>query len=307
MNIIFVSEINKKRPKLMKITTPKRFINCLIISLFFAIPAVFATAHDDDKNYAPGSKVKTIVIDAGHGGEDGSTRGAFSKEKDVALQVALKLGKAIESKLPDVKVIYTRKTDVFVKLYDRIGIANREKADIFISIHCNSMGLIKQRYVIRYSKGKPVYGYRSIPNPGPRGTETLVSGFGRIGEQDAAIRENASILLEQNYKDNYEGFDPNDPESYIIFSLMKNTYRDQSIKLASLLQEQYVKSGRVNRGVKEQSLAVLAKAGMPAILTEIGFISNPEEEKYINSDNGQEEIVNDILNAIIVYKKQIES
>jgi len=289
MNIIFVSKINKKRPKLMKITTSNRFIKALIISIFFTllINPLHSTANPNSK-YAK-SKVKLIVIDAGHGGQDGATRGLFSKEKDVALEVSLKLGKAIEEKMPDVKVIYTRKTDVFVKLYDRIGIANREKADIFISIHCNSMGTnVKNRTQVR-------------------GTETLVSGFGRIGEQDAAIRENASILLEKDYKDNYEGFDPNDPESYIIFSLMKNAFRDQSIKLASLLQDEYVKSGRVNRGVKEQSLAVLAKAGMPAILTEIGFISNPTEEKYMNSEDGQEEIVNNIVNAIAIFKKQIES
>ncbi len=287
----------------MKITT--RFISCFIISLSLVV--LGKTVSADAGVRSEKSKVKLIVIDPGHGGEDGATRGEFSREKDVALQVALKLGKAIEARLPDVKVVYTRTTDVFVKLYDRIGIANREKADIFISIHCNSMPLIKQRYVVRYSNGKPVYGYRNIPNPGPRGTETLVSGFGRLGQQDAAIRENASILLEKDYKSNYEGFDPNDPESYIIFSLMKNAYREQSIKLASLLQDEYIKSGRVNRGVKEQSLAVLAKAGMPAILTEIGFISNPEEEKYMNSDEGQAEIVKNILNAIIAYKKQIES
>lgn len=289
MNIIFVSKINKKRPKLMKITTSKRFINCLILSIF--LTSLFNPLNSSASvNYKYNkSKVKLIVIDAGHGGQDGSTRGIFSKEKDVALEVALRLGKAIESKLPDVKVIYTRKTDVFVNLYDRIGIANKEKADIFISIHCNSMGFnVKNRTQVR-------------------GTETLVSGFGRIGEQDAALRENASVLLEKNYKDNYEGFDPNDPESYIIFSLMKNAYRDQSIKLASLLQDEYVKSGRVNRGVKEQSLAVLARAGMPAILTEIGFISNPTEEKYMNSEEGQEEIVNNIVNAIAIFKKQIES
>jgi len=303
MNIIFVNKVNKKRSKLMKITT--RFISCFIISLSLVV--LGKTVSADAGVRSEKSKVKLIVIDPGHGGEDGATRGEFSREKDVALQVALKLGKAIEARLPDVKVVYTRTTDVFVKLYDRIGIANREKADIFISIHCNSMPLIKQRYVVRYSNGKPVYGYRNIPNPGPRGTETLVSGFGRLGQQDAAIRENASILLEKDYKSNYEGFDPNDPESYIIFSLMKNAYREQSIKLASLLQDEYIKSGRVNRGVKEQSLAVLAKAGMPAILTEIGFISNPEEEKYMNSDEGQAEIVKNILNAIIAYKKQIES
>ena len=304
MNIIFVHKVNKKRPKLMKITT--RFISCFIISLSLTF-AFTNYAQADNIIKSEKSKVKLIVLDPGHGGEDGATRGAFSKEKDVALEVALKLGKAIEEKLPDVKVIFTRKTDVFVKLYDRIGIANREKADLFISIHCNSMPLIKQRYVVRYSKGKPIYGYRSVPNPGPTGTETLVSGFGRLAQQDAAIRENASILLEKNYKENYEGFDPNDPESYIIFSLMKNAFREQSIKLASLMQEEYVKAGRVNRGVKEQSLAVLAKAGMPAVLTEIGFISNPEEEKYMNSEAGQAEIIKNILNAIIAYKKQIES
>lgn len=289
MNIIFVSKINKKRPKLMKITTSKRFIRALIISIFFIlqINPLHSSANPNSKYVK--SKVKLIVIDAGHGGQDGATRGLFSKEKDVALEVALKLGKAIEEKLTDVKVIYTRKTDVFVKLYDRIGIANKEKADIFISIHCNSMGHnVRNRTQVR-------------------GTETLVSGFGRIGEQDAALRENASILLEKDYKDNYEGFDPNDPESYIIFSLMKNAFRDQSIKLASLLQDEYTKSGRVNRGVKEQSLAVLAKAGMPAILTEIGFISNPTEEKYMNSEEGQKEIVNNIVNAITIFKKQIES
>ena len=253
-----------------------------------------------------GSKVRLIVVDAGHGGQDGATHGATSKEKNVALQVALKLGKAIEAQIPGVRVIYTRQTDVFVKLYERIGLANKEKADLFISIHCNSMPLVRQRYVIKYSRGNPVYGYRSIPNPATRGTETFVAGFGRIGEQDAAIRENASILLEKDYKQNYEGFDPKDPESYIIFSLMKNAFRDQSIKLASLVQDEYVGSGRINRGVQEKGLAVLQRAGMPAILTEIGFISNPTEEQYINSEEGQAEIVDDLVAAISAYKKHVE-
>lgn len=286
----------------MKITTSKRFIKCLILTSFTFL--VFSSLKsDDNKNYlSTTAKVKTIVIDAGHGGEDGSTHGAISKEKNVALEVALKLGKAIEDKMPDVRVVYTRKTDVFVKLYERINLANKEKADIFISIHCNSMPLVRQRYVV---KGKAYY--RSIPNPVTRGTETFVAGFNRLAEQDAAVRENASILLEKDYKNNYDGFDPNDPESYIIFSLMKNAFRDQSIKLASLVQEEYKKSGRVDRGVKEQGLAVLQRAGMPAILTEIGFISNPDEEQYINSESGQGEIVNNILNAIINYKKMVEN
>lgn len=291
----------------MKITKSKRFIISLTV-LIFSLVGLTSFKVIPKPVYKPLiSKVRVIVIDAGHGGQDGATHGAISKEKNVALSVALKLGSAIEEKMPGVKVIYTRQTDVFVKLYERIGIANKEKADLFISIHCNSMPLVRQRYVIKYtSGGKPIYGYRSIPNPVTRGTETFVAGFGRIGEQDAAIRENASILLEKDYKQNYQGFDPKDPESYIIFSLMKNAFRDQSIKLASLVQDEYVKSGRINRGVQEKGLAVLQRAGMPAILTEIGFISNPDEEAFINSDDGQAEIVDNLVSAIIAYKKQIE-
>lgn len=232
-------------------------------------------------------RTMTIVVDAGHGGKDGSTRGEFSREKDVALQVALLLGQTIEKQIPNSKVIYTRTEDVFIPLYERIDIANRAHADLFISIHCNSMP-------------SNMRGRTNVT-----GVETLVSGSGRVGEQEAALRENASILLEKDYKDNYEGFNPNDPESYIILSLMKNAYRRQSIKLAGLIQQQYIKVGRVDRGVKEQSLAVLAKAGMPAVLTEIGFISNPGEEEYINSQTGREEIVQNITTAIIEYHKQL--
>lgn len=229
----------------------------------------------------------TIVVDAGHGGKDGSTRGEFSREKDVALQVALLLGQTLEKQIPNLKVIFTRTEDVFIPLYERIDIANRAHADLFISIHCNSMPASMR-------------GRTNVT-----GVETLVSGSGRLGEQDAAVRENASILLEKDYKDNYEGYNPNDPESFIILSLMKNAYRRQSIKLAGLIQQQYIKAGRVDRGVKEQSLAVLAKAGMPAVLTEIGFISNPGEEEYINSQSGREEIVQNITNAILEYNKQL--
>ncbi|HET8830282.1 MAG TPA: N-acetylmuramoyl-L-alanine amidase [Pelobium sp.] len=273
----------------MKITTSRRFIKCLILTTFSFL--LFSSLKSNDKkNYlSTDSKIKIIVIDAGHGGKDGSTRGAFSTEKAVALEVSLKLGKAIEKNLPDVKVIYTRTDDSYPQLYERIKLANREKADIFISIHCNSMP--------HNMKGRSLV----------RGTETFVAGHNRLGEQDVAIRENASILLEKDYKDNYDGFDPNDPESYIIFSLMKNAFRDQSIRLASLVQEEFKKSGRVDRGVKEQGLAVLQRAGMPAILTEIGFISNPEEEKYMNSEAGQAEIVNNILTAITRYKKQVDN
>lgn len=257
-------------------------------------------------------KIKTIVLDAGHGGKDGQTRGDYSTEKDVALKTALRLGKAIEENMPDVKVVYTRTEDIFVPLYDRIGLANNVKADLFISIHCNDMPVYRKTITTGYKRGKngkkiPIRKTVSSKSTSTKGTETFVSGMGRMNEQDEVIRrENESILLEENYKENYEGFDPSNPENFIILSLMKNAYRTQSLKLARLVQDEYVNAGRINRGVQEKSLAVLARAGMPAILTEIGFISNPEEEEYMNSEAGQTEIANGLLTAIKNYKNSVE-
>ncbi|WP_443147245.1 N-acetylmuramoyl-L-alanine amidase family protein [Pedobacter sp. GR22-6] len=256
-------------------------------------------------------KIKTIVIDAGHGGKDGATHGLYSTEKDVALKTALHLGEAIQAAMKDVKVIYTRTEDVFIPLYERIAVANNAKADLFISIHCNDMPVIRSTVTTGYKKVKgkrvPIKQTVSRKSTSTRGTETFVSGMGRVNEQDEAIkRENAAIFLEDNYKDNYEGFDPSNPENFIILSLMKNTFRTQSLKLAKLVQDQYVNVGRIDRGVQEKSLAVLARAGMPAILTEIGFISNPQEEDYMNSEAGQKEITDCLLKAIENYKKSIE-
>lgn len=302
MNTIFAIIDNNIPPKLMKNIPLIRYKYVIVAILFFTAQFSYSNTIES----AP-FKIKTIVIDAGHGGTDGATRGIFSKEKDIALQVALKLGKAIEENLKDVKVVYTRTTDVFIPLYERIGIANRIKADLFISIHCNSMPIKKVISGYRKdSRGRKVPIYKSVQSTSTKGTETFVSGFGRLDEQDVVMRENESILLEKDYKDNYEGYDPKDPESIILLSLMKNAFREQSIKLASFIQDEYSQSGRIDRGVKEQSLAVLAKAGMPAVLTEIGFVSNPEEEEYMNSEAGQAEIVNNLLKAIQTYKKQAE-
>ena len=257
-------------------------------------------------------KIKTIVLDAGHGGKDGTTRGEYSTEKDVALKTVLRLGQLIEENLKDVKVVYTRTEDVFIPLYERIGLANQVKADLFISVHCNDMPVYTQRYISGYTRNKkgkkvPIYKTRRTKSTSTKGTETFVSGSGRIDEQDEAIkRENAAIFLEENYKENYEGFDTSDPESAIILSLMKNTFRTQSLKFAKLIQDEYIHVGRINRGVQEKSLAVLARAGMPAVLTEIGFISNPGEEDYMNSEAGQIEITNCLLKAIRAYKLSVE-
>lgn len=307
MNVIFAIMSITKRSKLMK-NIPLHKSN-KILMLFICIVLVLFT---DNQTLAQEYKIKTIVIDAGHGGKDGSTRGAYSTEKEVALKTALRLGKAIEENMKDVKVIYTRSTDVFIPLYERIAIANNAKADLFISIHCNDMPVVSTRYIsgyVRNKKGKkvPVYKTRYAKSTSTRGVETFVSGSGRLDEQDDVIkRENASMFLEDNYKENYQGFDANDPESAIILSLMKNTFRTQSLKLAKLVQDEYVKVGRVNRGVQEKSLAVLARAGMPAILTEIGFISNSGEEDYMNSEAGQIEITDCLLKAIQAYKTSVE-
>lgn len=273
-------KIKKMRKKLKSFTFKREYRWLIFLLLILHSSFSYSTT--------PAPRLLTIVIDAGHGGQDGGASGSFSKEKDVALKVALLLGKTLEEKTQNVKIIYTRSEDFFVPLYERIGIANRAKADLFISIHCNSM---PHNSANRYST---------------RGVETFVSGYGRLDEQDVAIRENASILMEKDYKENYEGYDPKDPESIIILSLMKNAFRRQSIKLASLIQQQYVNAGRIDRGVQEKSLAVLAKASMPSVLTEIGFISNYEEEEFLNSENGQTQIVENLVNAIQAYKLQLE-
>ena len=231
-------------------------------------------------------RVKTIVIDPGHGGNKPGARGSFSTEKNVALEVALKLAKKFEEDMPDMKVLLTRKTDVDVDFLKRAAIANNAKADLFISIHCNS---------VASSRARSTYG-----------TETFVAGLHRIDEQNVAIRENADIKLEKNYKEKYDGYDPNDPETFIILSLFRNNFRAKSTEIAKLIQSNYAKNERVNRGVKEQGLLILQRAGMPAVLTEIGFISNPAEEKYMNSESGQNEIVNAIFNAVKQYKQQNE-
>jgi N-acetylmuramoyl-L-alanine amidase len=298
---------NQKRSKLVK-NIPLMYLKSI---LTFIICLVLSNTIDNQA-FAQEYKIKTIVIDAGHGGKDGATHGVYSKEKDVALKTALNLGKALQDSLKDIKVIYTRQTDVFIPLYERINVANNAKADLFISIHLNDMPVRVSRVVDYYKKvrGRKVPVYRTVTSKSTstRGTETFVSGTGRLGEQDEVIkRENASMFLEDNYQKNYEGFIANTPENDIMLSLMKQTNRDRSLKFASMLQQEYVNAGRINRGVQEKSLAVLARAAMPAVLTEIGFVSNPEDEDYMNSEEGQNEIVGGIIRAIKNYKRIAET
>ena len=270
--------------KINEIMPLKRLIICLI-TLFLVLPLVSFTNNSN----IPPNRIRTIVIDAGHGGKFPGAAGKYSREKDVTLKVALLLGKAIEEKMKDVKVVYTRiidkqfAADTPKDLKYRIDMANREKADLLISIHCNSAGPGPSRTLVK-------------------GVETFVAGSERLKEQDAALKQYAA--LEEEYK--IEETAPSDPAGAIMLSMLRNSLREQSVRLATFVQDEYVATGRVNRGVQELSLAVLRTATMPAILTEIGFISNPEEEDYINSEIGQNEIVTCLLRAIQAYKKQAE-
>jgi len=253
-----------------------------ILFILFSISYVFSPKAVSGQGY----KIKTIVIDAGHGGIKPGAAGKYSLEKNVALKVALKLGKALNEELPSIRIIQTRKTDVDVDWYRRAEIANEAKADLFISIHCNSM------------PGK---------DRTTRGTETFVGAYRRINEMDAGLKENEEILTDKNYNKK-ASYDPTDPEELIMLSLYKSLYRTKSLALAKLIQKNYTEvNKRVNRGVKEQGLLILQRAALPSVLTEIGFISNPAEEDYINSESGQEEIVNAIVNAIKQYKKEVEN
>lgn len=256
------------------------------------------------QSIAQGYKMKTIVIDAGHGGFRSGAAGSYSLEKNVTLQVALKLGKKLEETFPHIKIVQTRKTDVDVDWYRRAEIANDLKADLFISIHCNSMP--DDRMLIgKDKKGKPIYKY--VKNKTTKGTETFVGAYRRINEMDAGIRENEEILKDKDYKKK-GAYDPTDPEELIMLSLYKSLYRTKSLDLAQKIQKNYTEvNKRGNRGVKEQGLLILQRAAMPSVLTEIGFISNPDEEDYINSASGQEEIVNAIVDAIKQYKKEVEN
>jgi N-acetylmuramoyl-L-alanine amidase len=245
---------------------------------------------------APRYAIHRVVIDAGHGGKDSGCLGSKVKEKDVALGVALQLGRYIESHFPEVKVIYTRSTDVFVELHERAAIANNAKADLFICIHCNSAC-----YFDRKKK-------KELCNEETEGTETWVMGLNKTeANLEVSKRENSVVLLEKDYLKQYDGFDPNSPEANIIFSLYQDAYLDQSLRLASLVQQEVKRQGRQSRGVKQAGFIVLFKTTMPSILVETGFLSNPSEEKYLGSERGQRDMAEAIFNAFKRYKSSVES
>ena len=236
--------------------------------------------------YAIGSRF-VVVIDAGHGGKDtGATRGGY-KEKDINLGVVLALGQLIERNHKDVKVVYTRKSDVFVDLDKRADIANKAKANLFISVHTNSTA----------AKSTTV-----------SGADTYILGLARSEENlQVAKRENSVILLEDNYKTKYEGFDPNSPESYIIFEFMTNTFMEQSLQFASFVQSDFRNvAKRVDRGVRQAGFLVLRKTSAPSVLIELGFINNQSEAQFLSTKSGQQSMATAIYSGFRKYKRDFD-
>jgi N-acetylmuramoyl-L-alanine amidase len=258
--------------------------NIYIVKLFFAIILISGYS-------LPGYAIKNdrkwvIVIDAGHGGKDPGAQGANSSEKHITLAIALKTGEYIEKNIKNATVIYTRKDDRFIEIRDRANIANKAKADLFISIHAN------------WAKSKNILG-----------TETFVMGLAKDQQNlEVAMKENSVILLEEDYTTNYEGFDPKSPESYIMFSLMQNIFQEQSTSLASKIQSQYAdRVSRRDRGVKQAGFYVLFMTTMPSVLTETGFITHPAEEKFLTSKEGQDYLASAIYRACKEYINEIDS
>lgn len=243
-------------------------------------------------------KIKVVCIDAGHGGKDPGCHGDIVKEKDVALAVSLKLGKYIEQNFPDIKVVYTRTTDIFITLNERAAIANRNKADIFICVHCNSACVRKKD-----KNGK----YHDVCNETAHGSATYVMGLHKTdGNLDVAKRENDAVLLEDNYQKNYN-LDINSDEAEIIFSTYQNEYLEESMRFAQLCQEQFSSTaGRDDDGVKQAGFLVLWKTSMPSVLIETGFLSNPQEEKFLSLDKGQNHMAASIFRAFRRWKDELE-
>lgn len=235
------------------------------------------------------SSIKIVVIDAGHGGKDYGCHGPSKKhEKDVALDIALRLGDKIEAELPDVKVIYTRKDDRFVELWQRAAIANRNKADLFISVHCNAH-----------------------TNKSLNGAESYVMGLHKSqGNLMVSKRENQSVKLESNAKQSghYSDFDPESPEAHIILSLYQNAFLEHSIELASTVQDNVRSKGKLrDLGVNQAGFLVLWKTTMPSILIETGYLTNPANEKYLTSEAGKNESASNIFDAVKAFKQQLEA
>lgn len=255
----------------------------IIVFFLLIIGIVFSSQSQTTQN-----SVRKIVIDPGHGGKDSGTMGTkrYKKyEKDIALSISLKLGLYIAKNFPQIDIIYTRESDIFLELRERTELANKTDADLFISIHCDG-----------------------FTNPSASGASVFVMGMSKLkANMDVAMRENSVIYMEDNYKEKYEGFDPQTAESYIVFSLMQNTYLEQSISFAEDVENEFSsRAKRKSRGVKQAPFYVISRVNMPSVLIETGFLTNPEEEDYLHTVEGQDYIASAIFRAFRSYKERID-
>lgn len=257
-------------------TNTKHILVLIVLFFSIALTTNCYTQNNDDKF--------VVVLDAGHGGGDSGNVGNGYREKNIALKVVLEVGKALE-KNPDIKVIYTRKTDVFIELHERANIANKADADLYVSIHCNS-----------------------VKNPKPYGTETWVLGAKNTAKNfEVAKRENEVIFLEENYEKNYAGFDPSSPESTIAIGIEQEIYIEQSIVLARKIEDNFKDiAKRKSRGLKQGSLLVIKNTYMPSVLVEVGFLTNKNEGAFLNTKKGQSKMAIAIKDAILDYKKELD-
>lgn len=294
----------------------KKIILFCTLSLVVCIAATHTTKVNGTVKQKSG--VRRVVIDAGHGGADIGARGSYSNEKTISLQVALKLQEEIKKQMPDVEVFMTRTTDIFDNPKVKANKANAAKGDLFIAIHCNDAPPTRHSEFIgyktvKYKKGKKwktrqEKQYKTYTTPSPaKGTETYIWGVGKNSQKEQALRDfdeslNDSSIAEENKK-------MNDPEQLAMISLKMNQYAERSRNLAFSVQEEFVKVGRVNREARQRQVGiwVLQAVAMPAILVELGFISNPEEEDYMNSEKGQNELSECIARAVKNYKANIEN
>ncbi|WP_462227254.1 N-acetylmuramoyl-L-alanine amidase family protein [Mucilaginibacter sp.] len=297
----------------MKIKALKRLIYGLsafvICFSLFSFKSLASTKRDTLVNN--GFKIKTIIVDAGHGNrrpEGGryspGAEGSYSFERNVTLAIAQKLQKAIEKEIDGVRVVMTRTTPDDVPFQTRSDIANQNKGDLFISIHCNALPNRTVREVVGHRKGKKIYRTVSVPDRSGRGVLMLVYDTKRTAPQVEALMENVEIG--DGKDDEKAAKEPDDPITTIMINQLKNKYRKQSIHLADLLNNEFIDEGRKSEGLREQVLFVLDHTAMPSVLVETGYINNPQDEDYLNSEDGQNEIVNAIVRGIKTYKKEAE-
>ena len=272
-----VTKLNNKRLTMDKISTYNRKVATLLLFSVLCVSSVLAQNTAKDR-----PTIKTVVIDAGHGGKDPGCHGASANEKNVCLTIALKLGELIKKKFPEIKVVYTRDKDVFVELDERANIANKAKADLFICIHANAA------------------------SPAAFGAETYVLGLHRTeSQQHVAERENATIFLEDDKGEKYKEFDMS-PDALIARQIQLAVFLDQSILFAEKLQKEFKSIGRYDRGVRQAGFLVLYKTTMPSVLIETGFLTNPNEEKFLADVDGQTKMANSMFAAFEKYKNELE-